>query len=227
MTEQWPIVYPWGDSEAPSVDDAWTAVMREVPVLTKGRTSEGGRGMPSFQFRGIDDLMAALGPAMRRWGVKILPGRITDRTSETYSTKSGTTMRNISVTREFVIRGPRGDMFPAGEMIGEAADAGDKATSKAQSVALRLYGLQALMVPTGDADPDSYTHERAAPDPALDEANEARGDMLTLLQPYDWTPEKLIRRFKDDYGADLLAADTATVRAFASALEDEAKAQDA
>ena len=44
----------------------------------------------------------------------------------------------------------------------EAWDAGDKATPKAMSVAMRTALLQALALPTDEPDPDSHTHERAS-----------------------------------------------------------------
>lgn len=64
------------------------------------------------------------------------------------------------------------------------------------------------------------------PDPRTVEANEARGDLLTKLEPYGWTANKLLKRFKDDYSMDIRHADAATVRAFGEALEAEAKEQD-
>ncbi|NKU87713.1 hypothetical protein GS884_09095 [Rhodococcus hoagii] len=56
--------------------------------------------------------------------------------------------------------GPAGDSF-SGSAYGEAADAGDKAVSKAQSVAYRTFLLQGLTVPTEERDPDADVHERA------------------------------------------------------------------
>src|SRR4029077_1548211 len=41
-------------------------------------------------------------------------------------------------------------------------DAGDKAIAKAQSVAYRVMLLGLLCIPTGEVDPDSENHERAA-----------------------------------------------------------------
>jgi len=122
--------------------------------------------------------------------------------------------------------GPEGDQLSS-VAAGEAFDSGDKATAKAHSVAFRTALLQTLCLPTDEPDPDSKTYERSeAPDPALHEANEARGEMLEVLKQYGWTPDKLISRFKSDYDADLLAADAVTVKAFADALRDESEAQE-
>jgi hypothetical protein len=53
--------------------------------------------------------------------------------------------------------------------MGEAADAGDKATSKAHSVAYRTCLLQALSIPTHEPDPDAGEQYPAnVPDPAVE-----------------------------------------------------------
>lgn len=207
-------------SATKSVFEAFAAVMADVRSIEKGdqNTQQG------FKFRGIDAVMQAVGPVLRSHGVFIIPtGQ--ELKSETYQTRNGASMRNVTVTMQYRVYGPGGDFFDGGS-FGEAADAGDKAVTKAQSVAYRTFLLQALTVPTGDVDPDAHTHERAAPrNPELDAANDARGRMLADLKPYGWTGDKLIARFKSDYDANLLEAGADTVRAFSQALQDEARAQ--
>jgi hypothetical protein len=202
-----------------SVYEAFAAVMADVRSIEKSERN----AQQGFTFRGIDSVMQIVGPALRQHGVFIVP-TAEDITAEKYVTKSGTQMENVTVKMRYTVYGPGGDCFVGGS-YGQSADAGDKAVTKAQSVAYRTFLLQSLTVPTGDPDPDASTHERGAPeDPALVEANEARGEMLADLQPHGWTPEKLLKRFKADHGTDLLAADTATVKAFWKVLSAEAKA---
>jgi hypothetical protein len=206
-----------------TVFEAWAAVMGDVRAIEKNQQNT----QQGFSFRGIDATMQAVGPALRSHQVMVIPTGQELKT-ESYQTRSGTQMKNVTVTVQYRVYGPEGDHFE-GVAYGEAADVGDKAVTKAQSVALRTFLLQALMVPTGDPDPDAVSHERAVQDanPALDEANEVRGDMLKDLTDAGWTGAKLIKRFKDDYAADLLAADAKTVKAFWKALAAEARAQDA
>jgi len=164
-------------AEAKSVYEAWTAVMHTVRSIEKSdRNTQQG-----FTFRGIDATMQAVGPALREHGVMVIPTG-TDIASEAYQTKSGTQMRNITVTMQYTVFGPTGDSF-TGISYGEAADAGDKAVTKAQSVALRTFLLQSLMVPTGDADPDATTHERAVsrPPTPIEEALAELGDAVAAL----------------------------------------------
>lgn len=142
---------------AKTVQQAWADVMADVQGLGKHqRTDSGNR----FNFRGVDDVMNAVGPVLRKHGVSVVPTAVT-HAPEAYATKSGTAMRNVTVVVSYAIHGPAGDTMP-GAAAGEASDAGDKATPKAMSVAFRTFLLQSLCLPTDERDPDMEQHERAA-----------------------------------------------------------------
>ena len=81
---------------------------------------------------------------------------------ERYQTARGGQMQRVIVKMTYTVFGPAGDSF-AGSAYGQAADAGDKAVSKAESVAYRTFLLQSLTVPTDEPDPDSQVHERVSP----------------------------------------------------------------
>ena len=201
-----------------TVFEAFAAVMADVKAIEKNDRNT----QQNFAFRGIDAVMQAVGPALREHGVIIVPtGQ--DLRSETYQSRGGAQMRNVTVTMQYRVYGPDGDYFD-GVSFGEAADSGDKAVTKAQSVAYRTFLLQALTVPTGDPDPDSYVHERAPQRPERTEADAAREELLAKA-PEGWTGEKLGRRFYDDYGTDIRTADAATVRALLAAIISEADAE--
>ena len=70
-------------------------------------------------------------------------------------------MHKAVVKMRYTIIGPDGGQIEGGA-YGEAADAGDKAVSKAESVAYRVFLLQGLTIPTDEADPDAESHQRAA-----------------------------------------------------------------
>jgi hypothetical protein len=145
--------------ERPSVQDAVTAVMRDVQVIGKGQEFN-ERGV-RYSFRGIDDVVNAVGPRLREHGVVITPVRSKVVSTERYETRSGTVMQNVIVRVAYNVVGPRGDWLAA-EAMGQSADTGDKAIAKAQSVAYRVMLLGLLCIPTGEVDPDSENHERAA-----------------------------------------------------------------
>jgi class 3 adenylate cyclase len=148
----------------PTVQEAWASVMADVRALAKGdRNAQQG-----FNFRGVDAVMNAVGPALRAHGVAVVPTGVHDVAADTYTTKGGTVMRDVRLVVSYAITGPAGDTMP-GAAAGEASDAGDKATPKAMSVAYRTFLLQALTLPTDERDPDADTYERAA-GPSREEA---------------------------------------------------------
>lgn len=140
-----------------NVQQAWSAAMNDVRGVAKKDRNDQQR----FLFRGIDAVMNAVGPALRAHGVMVIPAAISIE-SERYATKNGTQMRNATVHMQYTVYGPDGDSM-TGSAYGEAADSGDKAISKAQSVAYRTFLLQSMTMPTDEPDPDAVSHERQDP----------------------------------------------------------------
>ena len=142
-----------------SVYEAWNDVMRDVQAIRKdSRNAQQG-----FNFRGIDAVMNAVGPALRDHGVTIIPNSVEAKHRD-FTTAKGTVMHEAIVTVGYSVIGPDGQGF-TGQSVGEAADAGDKATSKAMSVAYRTFLLQALTTPPDAPDPDETITDRGTPDP--------------------------------------------------------------
>lgn len=137
-------------------------VMRSVGGVAKRDRNNTGGG---FNFRGIDAVLNAVGPALREHGVIVTPDvRSIDYTPVTVGARS-TTMTSCRVVVAYTFHGPAGDTITA-STAGEAFDAGDKATSKAMSVAFRTALIQALALPTDEPDPDHDTYQQsAAPSP--------------------------------------------------------------
>src|SRR5690606_11517153 len=151
-------------TDKPTVAEAWSAVMGDVQAVKKGDRNK----QQGFDVRGIDSVMNAVGRVLRKHGVTVLP-EAQDIITSSYNTKSGTTMYSAVVKVRFTVYGPAGDHF-SGCTYGEASDAGDKAVSKAHSVAYRTFLLQGLTIPTDEPDPDAESHQRAAepkPGPAV------------------------------------------------------------
>lgn len=156
----------------PTVAQAWSAVMGDVTALGKNQKNN----QQGFKFRGIDDVMNLVGPVLRQHGVSIIP-TVEKVKSRDFTTKSGTLMHEVHVTVCYTIYGPGGDDI-VGSASGESADAGDKATPKAMSVAYRTFLLQALCLPTDEPDPDSQSTERSTAQSEGDVA-QATADRLT------------------------------------------------
>lgn len=139
----------------PAVFGAWNHVMEEVRELGKNQRNR----HQGFNFRGIDDVLNVVGPALRKHGVTVVPVKA-EVEREDYTTSKGAQMRGAHSSVTFRVYGPDGSFFD-GQVCGEASDSGDKATPKAMSVALRTFLLQALCLPTDEQDPDAESHERA------------------------------------------------------------------
>jgi len=138
----------------PSVVEALSAVMDTVREVRKNERNQS----QGFNFRGIDAVINAVGPALRKHGVVVVPFAESIE-YETYATKGGTAMKSCVVRVRYVFYGPAGDTIET-VVYGESSDAGDKSTPKAHSVAFRTALLQALCIPTDDPDPDEQSHER-------------------------------------------------------------------
>lgn len=146
--------------EPPPIHVALSNAMREITAVGKAdrNTTQG------YDFRGIDAVVNAVGPAFRNAGIVCIP-TVLDYQEERFQTTKGAALKGVSVKVRYTLYGPAGDSL-SGETYGEAADSGDKATPKAFSVAYRIFLLQALCIPTSDRDPDADAYERQAGPPS-------------------------------------------------------------
>lgn len=141
----------------PTVYQAVNAVMADISAVRKDSLNRSG----NFNFRGIDAVMNACGPAFRKHGVMAVP-EVVEYTPGSVTTRSGAVMTTVKLKMRVRFYGPTGDFFDT-VVWGESFDSGDKATAKAHSVAYRTALLQTLCLPTDEADPDSYTYEQGVP----------------------------------------------------------------
>lgn len=144
-------------AEQMTVHQALSKVMGDVQAVKKDSKNQAQR----FNFRGIDAVMNAVGPALRKHGVTILPEDVEVHRSNG-TTASGKQTAEVVVKVTYRVYGPAGDSIH-GKVAAEAMDFGDKAIAKAMSVAYRTFLLQALTIPTDEPDPDSESYERGAP----------------------------------------------------------------
>ena len=144
-------------AEQLTVHQALSKVMAEVQAVRKESKNQAQR----FNFRGIDAVMNAVGPALRKHGVTILPEDVEVHRSNG-ATANGKQTAEVTIKVTYRIYGPAGDSIH-GKVAAEAMDFGDKAIAKAMSVAYRTFLLQALTIPTDEPDPDSESYERGVP----------------------------------------------------------------
>lgn len=116
----------------------------------------------NFMFRSIESITERVRPLFAEAGISIAPKVISFEYSDVTSSKG---------TRGFRCVAHVGYTFTAAEdgssielsMVGEAIDYGDKSTSKAVQMAFKYALTQALLIGSGEADPDSHTPEAMAP----------------------------------------------------------------
>ena len=140
-----------------TVHQALNKVMGDVQAVKKDSKNQAQK----FNFRGIDAVMNAVGPALRKHGVTILPEDV-DVHRSNGTTSNGKQTAEVVIKVTYRVYGPAGDSIH-GKVAAEAMDFGDKAIAKAMSVAYRTFLLQALTIPTDDPDPDGESFERGVP----------------------------------------------------------------
>lgn len=140
----------------PTIAEALSGVMDSVGAVSKSGVNQ----QQGFNFRGVDAVVNAVSPALREHGVIVVPKLLSVERSTT-PTRNGGTVNNVYVTVRYRFIGPAGDHVDA-VVAAESFDSGDKATTKAMSVAFRIALLQTLALPTDEpTDPDQHTFERA------------------------------------------------------------------
>lgn len=143
-------------SEQPAIHAALIEVMKQVRSVGKDSTNT----FQKFSFRGIDDVLNAVGPALRDCGVSVRPV-VRDVIYQTVATSQNKQSTACRITADYVFTAVDGSEVVS-TVIAESWDTGDKAAPKAMSVAMRTALIQTLALPTDEPDPDSFTHERVA-----------------------------------------------------------------
>lgn len=187
------------ETTALPIAQAMNAIMKEVGAIAKKdkNTSQG------FNFRGIDSVVNAVSPALQKHGVIVVPSVEDYEYATVEIGRNRTAMGHVKVKVTYTFIGASGDSIKA-TVVGEAMDAGDKATAKAMSVAFRTALLQALSLPTDEPDPDSLSYERSsakdvlAPSAILTKITQATAiDALAEIGQY-------ITTNKESYNPELL-----------------------
>lgn len=129
-------------------------VMADIGAIGKNQKNQ----QQGFAYRGIDDVMNALQPAMVKHGIFVVPECL-EHTRDERTNKNGTALLYSIVKIRYTFYAEDGSSVQA-TTIGEGMDSGDKATNKAMAIAFKYACFQTFCIPTKEmVDPDGETHE--------------------------------------------------------------------
>lgn len=132
-------------------------VMKEIGPVTKDQKNV----QQGFKFRGIDQFVNALHPALVRNGVFMSPECVSENhelKEVVRSTGKAGVDKHVSIQMKYHFYAEDGSSVTVGPIPAEGLDSGDKATNKALSAALKYALIQTFSIPTEDmaeADLDS------------------------------------------------------------------------
>lgn len=149
-------------SENKMIYKQMSKVMSEIGNVEKSQTNSA----QGFKFRGIDQFVNALYPAMVKHGVFMCP-RCISEAHELREVNNGTKVRvdkHVHLLMEYDFYAEDGSYVTIGPVPSEGLDSGDKATNKALSAALKYTLIQTFSIPTvdmEDADKESPQIEKS------------------------------------------------------------------
>ena len=166
-----------------------SAIMAEVGSVGKTQQTESGQ---RFYYRGVEDAVNALAPIMTKYKVFAVP-EVLDSRREEFLTAKNTKMNLTVLTVRFTFFADDGSNVSA-VTVGEAMDAGDRASGKAMSNALKYALYQVFCIPTQEsagADP----HEAAMA--AVEKiGNKQAAELLKTLQAANVNIQGLLEMYE-------------------------------
>jgi hypothetical protein len=142
-----------------------------------------------YKFRGIDAVMNALNPAMRKNGIFVVP-TVLEHHQEERQSKKGDVLIYTTCKVKYTFYADDGSFLDA-IVVGEAMDRSDKSTNKAMSAAFKYACFQTFCIPTEemqDSEQDSHVpkpkEEQPEPDrtgePAYPEEEKMVADLMAV-----------------------------------------------
>ena len=150
-----------------NIFESMAAVMEDCGAVAKNEKNP----QQGYKYRGIDAVMNALNPALRKNHVFVVPEVLEQTREERTTAKGGLLICSVTKVK-YTFYAEDGSSVSA-VVIGEGMDSGDKSMNKAMSAAFKYACFQAFCIPTEemkDSEQDSPEPapktEQAAPDPA-------------------------------------------------------------
>ena len=145
--------------KVPKIYGAICDIMSEIGAIGKNKRSQ-----QNYNYRGVDDVMNALQPAMIQHRVFVSPEVLDEKREDRISNKGGTLIYTILKVK-YTFYADDGSSVTA-IVNGEGMDSGDKSANKAMSVAFKYACFQVFCIPTEEmVDPDAETPPPSKPMP--------------------------------------------------------------
>jgi hypothetical protein len=140
--------------------EVYKAIAAVMAALSKeGIAKDRKNAAQGYNFRGIDDVYAALSGLLAANNLVIIP-KVLSRTLEERETKNGGRMAYSFVDVEYDLVSAIDGSTHTARVAGEGMDSADKSTNKAMSASYKYMAFMVFCIPTeGDNDADGHTHE--------------------------------------------------------------------
>lgn len=207
-----------------TIHERMVAILSDLPPIGKDQKNV----QQNFMFRGHDDVLNALNPLFAKHGVFVTP-TVLGREISQRTTAGGKAMFEVSLLVEYSFHGLAGDCVRASSW-GEGTDMGDKATSKAMTMAFKSVLNQAFAISNKEiADPDALTAEETVKVAPAAAQPKNTGAASAPPQAAQQEPQPVIRNPSGERRSDpqanklraqlrtLIAADAMTEAAFLKA----------
>lgn len=140
-----------------AIHSSISKAMADIARTGIAKTHQASLGGGSVQYRGIEDAMNEMSAVLIRHGITVTPRyselQIVERAKG--DPKDGKATRFVTLRGAFTFTSTADGSAVTCEHYGEAMDSGDKAVTKAQSVAFRTALFQQFVIPTMAIDPEA------------------------------------------------------------------------
>ena len=145
-------------------------VMEEIGCIGKTRKNP----QQGYNFRGIDDVLNNLQPALLKAGVFVVP-RVVEIHREEKPTKQGGILNYTTVKCEYDFCSSEDGSKITASTYGEGMDTSDKSTNKSMSAAFKYAIIQTFAIPTEELiDSERDHNEPAVEFITIDQASEIK-----------------------------------------------------
>ena len=162
-------------SEKKNIYEAMAAVMEDCGAVAKTDRNE----QQKYKYRGIDAVMNALNPALRKNKVFVVPEVLDQSREERQGRNGGVLIYSITKVK-YTFYAEDGSSVSA-VVIGEGMDSGDKSMNKAMSAAFKYACFQAFCIPTEEMQDSEKDSPEVAPKTTAEKARSAYPDRKTMV----------------------------------------------